>query len=430
VIDITQLFFALLVLLLALDLLTFAARSCLSSVNLPRLVAFRDQEGVHGERVSEIIHTHQHLRAGLNFFQVMLRFALAGTLLVLLGPEDWALSSKLVVGGALLLSALLIFWVEELIDGRVSRSAEYWALRMYPYARFIKTIFSPFLALPLAFQRANGVEQDLTTVVTADELKSLVDAGHQEGFLEQDEREMIYSIFQLGDTLAREIMVPRIYVTALDISLPLPEAVDAFLKSGYSRVPIYEETIDNILGLLYAKDLLKVWREGEQAKDLRDMLRPAYFVPEAKKVDELLDELQARQVHMAIVVDEYGGVAGLVTLEDIVEEIVGEIRDEYDLAEELPYQLAKDGSYIFLGRVDLDDFNEVMGTHLPREEAETIGGFMYSRIGRVPKSGEFVRVDDLLLVVEQVSGRRIRKVRAQIQPLPLESKEEDVHDNQ
>jgi CBS domain containing-hemolysin-like protein len=167
---------------------------------------------------------------------------------------------------------------------------------------------------------------------------------------------------------------------------------------------------------LYTKDLLKITREGGEERSLREVLRPAYFVPEAKKVDDLLAEMQSQRIHMAMVVDEYGGIAGLVTLEDIVEEIVGEIQDEYDQGEELPFQQVAEGEYIFQGKVDLDDFNEMMGSSLPAEEADTLGGFIYNRMGRVPAAQEAVQVEDLLLTVEQVSGRRIRKVRAKQLP--------------
>jgi CBS domain containing-hemolysin-like protein len=244
----------------------------------------------------------------------------------------------------------------------------------------------------------------------------MVDAGQQEGVLEEDEREMIYSIFQLGDTLVREIMVPRIDITAIDVQSPIPQAIDNLLASGFSRVPVYEETVDNILGLLYTKDILRFWREGIQAKSLRDLLRPPYFVPEAKKVDELLAEMQSQRIHMAMIVDEYGGIAGLVTLEDIVEEIVGEIQDEFDQAEESPFQQIDQDEYIFQGRITLDDFNEVMGSHLPSEEADTLSGFIYNRIGRVPTVQEMIRVNGLILTVEMVIGRRIRKVRARHSP--------------
>jgi CBS domain containing-hemolysin-like protein len=203
--------------------------------------------------------------------------------------------------------------------------------------------------------------------------------------------------------------------------------VDAFLNSGHSRVPVYEATVDNILGLLYAKDLLRVWREGEELESLRPLLRQAYFVPEAKKVDDLLEEMQRQRVHMAVVVDEYGGIAGLVTLEDIVEEIVGEIQDEYDQGEELPYEAQANGDYLFQGRIDLDDFNEITTSSLPKEEADTLAGFIYSRLGRVPTSGESLRIDNMLLTVEQVIGRRIRKVRVQ-GSLPEQSDGERVSD--
>jgi CBS domain containing-hemolysin-like protein len=254
-------------------------------------------------------------------------------------------------------------------------------------------------------------------------LKTLVDASQEDGVLEQDERRMIYSVFELRDTLAREIMVPRIDVLALDVSTSLADAVDMLLQSGYSRLPIFEETVDNILGLLYAKDLLRAWRERSLSASggssgssgsggtLRDLLRPAYFVPEAKKVDALLAEMQSQRIHMAVVVDEYGGVAGLVTLEDIIEEILGEIQDEYDQGEEAPYQLLKDGTYEFLGRIDLDDLTKSwavsfsLANRIARAVISTAFWGMYRRwANRYTGS--------LLLTVRQVSARRIRKVRA------------------
>ena len=324
-----------------------------------------------------------------------------------------------------LLAALILFGLEELVRGGVWRDPETWLVRLSGMMNVLLFIFAPLLALPLAFRRGQPAAQDAT--VTEDELKSMVDASHQEGVLEQDEREMIYSIFKLGDTLVREVMVPRIYITSLEVDISLEEALEALLTTGYSRVPVYDDTIDNVVGLLYAKDLLRSMRSGSPVSTLRDLLRPAYFVPEAKKVDELLDEMQARRVHMALVVDEYGGIAGLVTMEDIVEEIVGEIRDEFDQAEELPFQRLGEQDYLFLGRVDLDDFNEIMHTQLQKDEAETLGGFIYSQIGRVPVSGESLNLDDLLLTVEQVSGRRIRKVRATRVETQVQNNQEENH---
>lgn len=406
--------------LMVFGYLLAAMQAAIQKMSLPRLLALRDQKDVQAERIVQLMQSRSRLIATFNLAQMLTRFGALG-LVVSLAQPAMALSAWVVVG-LLLAAAFLFYWIEWLGEMFASRRPEAWTIRLGAFARILVFLLYPLVALPLAIERVRGDQQDMSNAFTEQELKNLVDAGHHEGVLEQDERKMIYSIFRLGDTLAREIMVPRIYITALEADIPLKQAVDALLESGYSRVPVYDDTIDQILGLLYTKDLLNVWREASQIDSLRSLLRPAYFVPEAKKVDELLAELQAMRVHMAIVVDEYGGIAGLVTLEDIVEEIVGEIQDEYDLREELPYQELGDGRFIFLGRVGLNDFNEVMQTNLPENEAETLGGYIYSRIGRVPNAGETVRVaqepgtTDLVLTVEHVSGRRIRKVRAEMIP--------------
>jgi putative hemolysin len=225
---------------------------------------------------------------------------------------------------------------------------------------------------------------------------------------------MIFSIFEFGDTLVREIMVPRIDIFALQVDTSIDEAVQAILESGYSRVPVYNESIDHVIGLLYTKDLLKAWGNSKQMT-LRELLRPANFVPESKKLDDLLAEMQGGRIHIAIIVDEYGGVAGLVTMEDMMEEIVGEIQDEYDHGEELSYQKVSDGVYVFHGKINLNDFNEILGSALTSDDADTLGGYLFNRIGRVPKVGEKWEEGGVLLTVEQIVGRRIRRVRAHMQ---------------
>jgi len=327
----------------------------------------------------------------------------------------------------LLITALVVFWLEWMTEQVVMRQPEAWTVRLTGFVGVTKAILSIFL-FPVALSKESQEALETSSLVTEDELKTLVDAGQKEGVFEQGERKMIYSVFALGDTLAREIMVPRTDMLALDVQTPLPEAVDALLQAGHSRVPVYEESVDHTLGLLYAKDLLRAWRENQQPASIGELLRPAYFIPEAKKVDELLAEMQSQRIHMAVVVDEYGGVAGLVTLEDIVEEVLGEIQDEYDQGEEAPYQKLADGSYLFLGRIDLDDFNEIMGANLSREEAETLGGYIYHHLGRVPGVGDEVKTGDIVLTVEQVTGRRIRKVSAHWSA-PVEQEDEDEEED-
>lgn len=397
-------------LLLGIDLLTIGVRSGYAQANQARLLGMRDHMEKAVNRTLNFIPLPARLKDSISLIMVLGRFGLAALLILLFSSVIPGLRMA-GMAGLMFAGAIILFGLEWGIDRLVSRNPEIWALRLNFFVRYI---IAPLSYIFFLFGVKGKTESSSVTVssVTEDDLKSLVDAGEEEGVLEHDERRMIFSIFQLGDTLVREIMVPRIDILTLDVNTPLPEAVDAFLASGHSRVPVHEDTVDNTLGLLYAKDLLRVWREGNQGGSLREMLRPAFFVPEAKKVDELLTEMQSQRFHMAVVVDEYGGVAGLVTLEDIVEEILGEIQDEYDQGEEAPYQVAKNGDYLFLGRIDLDDFNEIMGCQLPTDEADTLGGYIYSRLGHVPSVGENVQKDKLLLTVEQVSARRIRKVRA------------------
>lgn len=401
----------LLLILLAFDQVTVAARVGLLNTSLPRLLAQGESSDKSLERTIRLIQNLPRLQASLNLARLVWRFMMVGVIMAyVLGFSQPPMA--LVVIGVLLLAAFGLFWLEWVVSVGVMRDPMRWALRLTPYANILVILLTPFVMIPLLLSGEMESVPDATgpIMVTEDDLRTMVDASQQEGLLEQEEQKMIYSIFDLGNTLAREIMIPRIDVLAFDVNTDLSEAVDALLQSGFSRVPVYEDTIDNIKGLLYAKDLLGVWRQANQNNSILELLRPAYFVPEAKKIDDLLTEMQSQRVHMAIVVDEYGGVAGVVTLEDIVEEILGEIQDEYDQAEESPYEALPNGEYLFLGRIDLDDFNEVVTSHLVKDEADTLGGLLYSRLGRVPTSGESVQVDNMLLTIEQVSGRRIHKV--------------------
>ncbi len=255
------------------------------------------------------------------------------------------------------------------------------------------------------------VEGRTAPVINEAELRTLVDAGEEGGAIEATEKEMIVSIFELHDTVVGEIMVPRPDMVAIPVTASLSEALNVILQAGYSRIPVYEGTIDHIVGVLYAKDLLRLMRDGVQDVPLTQLLRPPYFVPEGKRIMDLLREMQQRKVHMAIVVDEYGGVAGLVTIEDILEEIVGEIQDEFDRAEE-PLVLPLDAhTYLFDGRVDLDEVQEVLGVGLSAEGADTLAGYVYERLGRIPAVGETFTDQGLEFRVEEVLGRRIRKIR-------------------
>ena len=420
-----QVYLIAIAILLALDLLTVAARGSLLHANLTVLLESDLQSEPRHQRMISLLESLPRLQASLILVQTIWRFLLLGSLLLFLSLQAASLP-LLAIYGIILLVAAAIFWMDWSIRALVSRAPHRWALRLIPFANAMRIIAWPFVTPILALSGKTPDPLVSDEALIQNQLRSLVDAGQQRGLIEQEEGRMIHSIFELSETLAREIMVPRIDMLTLDVETPSEEAVDALLISHYSRMPVYKDSVDNILGLLYAKDLLRVWREGNQSVSLQTLLRPAYFVPEAKKINELLEEMQSQRIHMAIIVDEYGGVAGLVTLEDIVEEILGEIQDEYDQSEELPYRRLGDGEYVFQGRIDLDDFNEVMSSNLVKDEADTLGGFIYNSIGRVPAVGDAVQIENLLLTVEQVSGRRIRKVRASWLPDTLQ-KEKITH---
>jgi gliding motility-associated protein GldE len=259
--------------------------------------------------------------------------------------------------------------------------------------------------------------------ISEDEIKTLVEVGQEHGELEAEEKEMITSIFEFGDTAIREVMVPRMDMVAVEENTNLDEVVNLIRDHGHSRIPVYRERIDNIVGILYAKDLLPHLGRRQDEK-LTDLVREAIFVPESKKIDEMLKEFQREKVHMAIVVDEYGGTAGLVTLEDILEEIVGEIQDEFDT--ELPlWQKLDDRTYEVEARIGLDELNEIMGKEAfpPSEDYDTLGGFIFHLTGNVPETGETLEYGKYHLTVKDVTNRRVGRVRiTQIPPAEEKSR--------
>jgi putative hemolysin len=245
--------------------------------------------------------------------------------------------------------------------------------------------------------------------VTEEELKLLLSMGEKEGVLETSENKMIHSIFEFGDTVAKEVMVPKPDMFCLDIKTPMEEAIQKISEDGHSRVPVFEGSHDNIIGLVMAKDLIKVQGSKENVQ-LRDLVRSPLFVPETKKLDELMKLMQASRTHIAIVVDEYGVVAGLVTLEDLLEEIVGEIEDEFD-KEEKGVETLSDGTILVDARLSVKDVNEKLGTDIPEGDYDTIGGFVLSLIGRLPYIGDSASYGDFRITVEKISKRRITRVR-------------------
>jgi CBS domain containing-hemolysin-like protein len=245
--------------------------------------------------------------------------------------------------------------------------------------------------------------------VTEHEILSMADVAADEAEIETEERELIHSIFEFGDTVVREVMLPRPDMIAVEADATINEAVNTMIVAGYSRVPAYDDSTDNIIGLVYLKDLVGLQTAGHGNEPVRSSVREAVYVPESKRVAELLRDMQRQKYHMAIVVDEYGGTAGLVTLEDLLEEIVGEITDEYDVEEPTLERLPNDILRV-PGRTAIDEVNEELDAHLPDDEWDTVGGLVFFTLGHVPEEGECVTVDGLEFCAERVQGRRIVSV--------------------
>jgi magnesium and cobalt transporter len=250
--------------------------------------------------------------------------------------------------------------------------------------------------------------------VTEEEIQSLIDVGEQEGVINRDEHAMIDAVLDLDDTLVREILVPRTDVVAVEETSPVSEVLEIINTAGHSRIPVYEGDIDHVTGILYAKDLLKLWGKQPDQIKISSVCRKAYFIPETKPISDLLKEFKVRRVHMAIAVDEYGGTSGIVTIEDILEEIVGEIQDEHDPVEQSGKTRLDDGSYLFDARSHIEDVEEELGVELPRGEYDTLGGFISHLLGHVPVQGEKSRHSNLLFTVQEADPRKVSLIKVSL----------------
>lgn len=341
-------------------------------------------------------------------------------------PDSWGVWEYMGVGALLVLAVLvgnaaLRNWV-------VARAVAV-ATRLTGVVRVAVQVVTPISLLLRAVGRRNQPDEDVAVpddvLLSEDGLRLLMGMGDEENAILESEKEMIASILEMDDTAAREVMVPRMDMVTLADDATLIEALDVILEAGHSRIPVYENNVDQIVGILYAKDLLRCYRENRADEAIRNLLRPAYFVPLSKKVNVLLRDMQKHRVHIAMVVDEYGGIAGLVTIEDILEEIVGDIQDEYDQGEDSYVQMLGPDSYLFNSRLDLYSVAKLLDVELDDEDADTLGGMIYSLLGHVPVQGESVEIAEWVFTVLSVDGNRIDQIRADRKVVEVESTEDE-----
>jgi putative hemolysin len=291
----------------------------------------------------------------------------------------------------------------------------------------LKALSRGLIALANAILPGRGLKQG--PFVTEEDLRTMADVAAEEESIEREERRLIHSIFEFGDTVVREVMKPRPDIVAISADATIDAGIERAIEAGFSRIPVYDETTDNIVGIAFLKDLVHAAHDKRGHHPVHDFVREAVFVPEQKRVAELLREMQTKKFHMAMVVDEYGGTAGLVTLEDLLEEIVGEIIDEYDV-EEPGVERLPDGSLRVPGHYPINDLNEQLGVDLPDTEWDTVGGLVFNLLGHVPEAGETTHFQGLEFRTEQVQGRRIVSVRITRRHEPAEASDAAVADAQ
>ena len=400
---------------LTLSAFANGAETALTSVSRVRTRTMLDQ-GIKGSQtVAYLIKDPNRFLSAiliLNSVAVIVASTLATLLLIeLLGDGVGAIVAPIVT------SIVVLTFVEILPKTVAIHTAEATALRYAPAVKWLARVLNPLVvvlrAITNAAMRVRGIQPRTGPFVTEEELISLVTLSEQQGVIEEEEREMIHSVIEFEETLAREVMVPRVRITAVQAGRSLRDAITIAMEDGHSRLPVYEESIDRITGILYVKDILGAVVRDRLDTPVRDLARKPFEVPETKRVGELFRDFQAKKIHIAIVIEESGGTAGLVTVEDLLEEIVGEIQDEYDKPGEEPtIEQIGPNEYVVDARINLEDLDDEIHLGLASEEYDTLNGYIIDRLGELPTAGAEMPLDGkATITVLSTSGRRADKVK-------------------
>ncbi len=413
------------VMLLGLAFILVAAESALSTTSIVRVGSMEDEPERRRERVIHLLEKPEDILNPLRLVIVLLHLAEA-SLVTLLAARYLNAGGVALV---LIANVCLVFVVAEAVPRTLGilhadRASLTLARPVAVLVGFgpVRLLARLLIGLANIIVPGEGIRSGPFALPA--ELIALADAAFEDDVLAESERDLIESVIEFGETVVREVMIPRTDMTTIESSLGVETALEVTSRAGFSRIPVTGENIDDIIGLVYVKDLIRAELDDQEGGVVGEMLRPPHFVPETKKVAPLLREMQRDSFHMAVVVDEYGGIAGLVTLEDLVEEIVGEIVDEYDVEEPLVQRQA-DGTLGVDGRMLIDELNDLAGLSLPEGDWDTVGGLVFDRFGRVPREGETCVCDGYVLRVERVKGRRITRVRV-LQPSETEKQQATV----
>jgi len=385
-----------------------AAEASLTRTSRVRALALEEERRTNAETLVKIESDPPRY---LNAVYLAVMFVQNGSAILVAILAEREFGSTWVTLASFLFTLLYFVFVEAMAKTFAVLHTDRVALTLAPIVWFLGRLLEIptklLIGLANVLLPGKGLKQG--PFVSEEEIRSMAEVGHEEGSIEEGEKELIHSIFEFGDTIVREVMAPRPDIVAIEDHKTLRDVQALVLRHGYSRIPVFHESLDDVKGVVFAKDVLKALHQGQRDMPLSEIMRPAHFVPESKKVADLLKEMQQEKFHQALVYDEHGSVTGIVSLEDLLEELVGEIADEYDREEPEVLELG-DGVYRVSGKASIDDVNELLGTELPDEEWDTVAGLLLDLLGRMPERGEETTFRGLSLKAERVQGRRIATV--------------------
>ncbi|HQK53143.1 MAG TPA: hemolysin family protein [Sedimentibacter sp.] len=401
-----------LIICLVLSALFSASETALMSLSKIRVKQMIENREKGANRINKLLSDPSRLLSAILIGNNVVNIG-ASSLMTSLAIDAFGNTGVGVATG--IMTLLILVFGEITPKSLAAKNSEKISVRLSGFIEFVTNLLTPIsfvlnIITDFLVKLLGGEVDKKKPFITQEELKTIVNVSYKEGVLEGEEKDMIYNVFDFSDSQVNDVMVPRTEIVAIDVDLPYEEIIKIINKEQYSRIPVYENTIDNIIGILYVKDLLFLDVNKESPFDLRKYIRQPYFTPEYKSIKELFKEMRTNRNHMVVIIDEYGGTEGIVTIEDVVEEIVGDIEDEYDKKIK-EIEVIKEDEYLVNGNVRIDTINELIGTHIESEDFDTIAGFVIGIIDRLPEAGEEIEYENIRFIIENIDRNRIKKIR-------------------
>lgn len=401
-----------LIICLVLSALFSASETALMSLSKIRVKQMIENREKGANRINKLLSDPSRLLSAILIGNNVVNIG-ASSLMTSLAIDAFGNTGVGVATG--IMTLLILVFGEITPKSLAAKNSEKISVRLSGFIEFVTNLLTPIsfvlnIITDFLVKLLGGEVDKKKPFITQEELKTIVNVSYKEGVLEGEEKDMIYNVFDFSDSQVNDVMVPRTEIVAIDVDLPYEEIIKIINKEQYSRIPVYKNTIDNIIGILYVKDLLFLDVNKESTFDLRKYIRQPYFTPEYKSIKELFKEMRTNRNHMVVIIDEYGGTEGIVTIEDVVEEIVGDIEDEYDKKIK-EIEVIKEDEYLVNGNVRIDTINELIGTHIESKDFDTIAGFVIGIIDRLPEAGEEIEYENIRFIIENIDRNRIKKIR-------------------